>query len=114
VPEVRCWDTPPRAGDRAEGDYGVLWSVAMPLPSALLRAGARYAGCNVWCEQDDVVYASDTVVAVHSVKAGPRILRLPRPCRVHDAISGRAVGRGLVREIRLRITPPQTRIFTLE
>lgn len=103
-----------KRGRRGEGDYGVVWSVAMPLPANLLRACARYAGANVWCEEDDVVYASDSVVALHAVKGGPRVLRLPRACRVTDAVSNRPVGKGRVRELRFTITPPETRVFRLD
>lgn len=101
-------------GARGDGDYGVVWSVAMPLPANLLRACARYAGCNIWCEEDDVIYASDSLVALHSVKAGARTIRLPRACRVTDAVTDLPVGDGAIREISLRITPPETRIFRLE
>ena len=39
-------------GARGAGDYGVVWSVAMPLPGTLLRAAARYAGRHIWCEEE--------------------------------------------------------------
>jgi len=90
-----------------------VWSVALPLPASLLRACARYAGSNVWCEEDDVVYACDSLVALHSVKRGGRTIHLPRPCAVTDAVTGRRVGRGPITSISVRINPPQTRIFEL-
>lgn len=102
-----------KPGKRTARDYAAVWSVAMPIPSAVLRACARFAGSNIWCEQDDVVYASDSLVALHSMKAGARTIRLPRACRVHDAITGKPVGSGRTRKIELRIKPPETRIFTL-
>ena len=85
----------------------------MPLPSNLLRAACRYAACNIWCEEDDVVYASESVVCLHSVKAGPRTLRLPRAFSVTDALTGKAIGKNR-REINVEIDPPQTFIFRLE
>lgn len=100
------------AGKSAD-DYGVLWSCAMPLPSALLRAAARFAGCHIWCEDDDVIYASESMASIHSVKAGPRTLKLPRACKVTDAVTGEALGDSLDR-IELEIRPPETRIFMLE
>jgi hypothetical protein len=102
-----------RPGPRGPDDYGVLWSSAMPLPANLLREACRYAGCHIWCEEEDVVYASDSLVCLHSVKGGSRVVRLPRACRVTDAVTGRAVGRGPTREIRVRIAPPATRVFLL-
>jgi hypothetical protein len=102
-----------KPGLRGAGDCAMLWSVAMPLPSSLLRAAARYAGSHIWCEADDVIYASDSLVAIHTVKAGPRTVKLPQPCTVTDAMTNKTIGIGLT-EIRLRMTCPQTRIFTLE
>ena len=101
-------------GPRGKNDYSVVWSVAMPLPPDLLRACARYAGSTIWCEENDVVYASDSIAAIHSVKAGQRVLHLPRACRVVDAVTNRPVGRGKVYEIRFAVKPPETRIFTLD
>jgi hypothetical protein len=94
-------------------DYSLLWSVAMPLPANLLRAAIRYAGGHVWCDEDDVIYASDTFVALHSVKAGPRVIRLPRPCTVTNAYTNELVGRNLT-EIPVTVVPPATLAFTLE
>ena len=88
----------------------MVWSVAMPLPANLLRECCRYAGSHVWCEEDDVVLASDTVVALHSVKAGRRTLRLPTPRPVWDLLSGRKLGDRLA-EIEFNVTPPETRLF---
>jgi hypothetical protein len=103
-----------RPGARGADDYAMVWSVAMPLPANLLRACARYAGCNIWCERDDVVFASDTILGLHSMKAGACTLRLPTPKRVTDLLTGRPVKPHAVDTLRLRITPPQTRLFLLE
>ncbi len=43
-----------KAGDRGGDDYAVIWSIAMPMPANLLRSAARYAGSNIWCEENDV------------------------------------------------------------
>ncbi len=94
-------------------DCRIVWSCAMPLPSEVLRACARYAGCHVWCEEDDVVYASDTLVALHSVKSGPRTLRLPRACRVTDAVTGEVQAVGADRRLKLMVQAPETRVFLM-
>ncbi len=57
-----------------------------------------------------MVLASDTVAAVHSVKAGPRTLHLPSPRPVWDLLSGRKLGDALTR-IDVTIAPPETRIY---
>jgi hypothetical protein len=102
-----------RRGPRGSGDYAVVWSAAVPLPSSLLRAAARYAGCHVWCEEDDVIYASESIAAIHTTKAGERVLRLPTRRTVYDAVTNRLVGNNIL-EIKLHLKSPDTRIFTLE
>jgi len=101
-------------GKRGRGDYALLWTVAMPLPGELIRECARYAGSTIWSEEGDVIYASDSFVSITSMKGGKRRIRLPRACRVKDAINGKAYGRGRVKNIDVRITPPGTRMFVLE
>ncbi len=100
-------------GARGADDYAALWSCAMPLPSNLLRVAARYAGSHIWCEEDDVIYASDSLVSLHSVKAGPRTVKLPRPCTLRDAMSWELVGEGMT-EVTVDVDPPMTKIWVME
>lgn len=103
-----------RPGARGAGDYAMVWSVALPLPAALFRACARYAGSHVWTDRDDVIFASENLLAVHSMKAGPLTVRLPGPRRVTDLLTGKAVAAKPVERLRLQVTPPYTRVFVME
>ncbi len=89
----------------------LLWTVAMPLPSNLLRECA-HGGSHIWCEQNDVILASDTIAALHTIKSGPRTLRLPSPRRVWDLLSGEKLGDALS-QIDMTLTAPETRLFYL-
>jgi hypothetical protein len=102
-----------KRGLRGAGDYGVLWSLAMPLPENLLRAAARYAGSHIWNEDGNVLYASDSLVALHSVKKGTHTIKLPRLCAVTDAVTMESIGDEMT-EINIEIKPPETRIFMLK
>jgi len=106
-----CWSlNRPGLFVKDHGTHQVAWSAAVPMPPALLRELARVGGCHVWCEEDDVILASDTIAAIHSVKAGPRTLKLPTARPVWDLLSGEQLGAAM-HEIRLDITPPETRLF---
>ena len=99
-------------GERGEGDYAVVFSPAVPLPPELLRACARYAGCGVWTEENAVLYASDTFVALHTAKSGEHVIHLPGKTDVWDCNSGRTVARQ--RDvIRVNAESPATHLFRL-
>jgi hypothetical protein len=99
-------------GPRGAGDYAVVFSTAVPLPAALLRALARFSGTHVYDAVDDVVYADSTMVAVHAIKPGPRHIALPGAFTVTDVISGAPVGTD-VRRIEFTVEGPVTRWFEL-
>lgn len=92
------------------GSYKVAWSAAAPLPANLLRELARYGGCHVWCEEDDVVMASETLASIHSVKPGVRRLKLPSPRTVWDLLTGEWVGKNLG-EFEVHMGSPETKLF---
>jgi len=92
------------------GTHKIAWSAAVPLPASLLRELARWGGCHVWCEDDAVVLASDTVAVLHTVKPGPHTLALPTPRRVWDVLERRQLG-GETERIDLHVEPPATHIF---
>ena len=98
---------------RGPGDCAVVFSMAVPMPADLLRSLAIYGGCNPWSALGDVVAANGNMLAVHTVRPGKRILRLPRPMKVVDAVSGKTISeKSASFEIRLKL--PDTRVFLLD
>ncbi|MCL2708673.1 MAG: beta-galactosidase [Defluviitaleaceae bacterium] len=94
------------------GTHKTAWSAAAPLPQNLLRELARWGGCNVWCEDDDVVSADKSMVSLHSIKSGPRRLTLPEPVSAYDFIKGSLVGDN-IKEINIEVDAPETFVFLL-
>ena len=101
-----------RPGPRGAGDYATIFSCAMPLPDVLLREFARYSGTHVYGESDDLIFADNCLLAIHSMRPGERTFRLPRTTPVWDLIDGRKIS-DHTDAITLRIDPPQTRLFYL-
>jgi len=92
------------------GSHKIAWSAAVPLPESLLRELARWAGCHVWCEENDVISASESIVSLHSVKSGPRTISLPSARDVWDLTTGAKVGERMT-EIQVDITAPETVVY---
>jgi hypothetical protein len=98
------------AGVRAAGDCALVFSMAVPLPAAVLRALAILGGCNPWSALGDVVAADAHMVAVHSAAGGPRQIRLPEAMRVVDAVSGVELD-SACRTVDIALESPDTRIL---
>lgn len=86
---------------------------APQLPAALLRNLARLAGVHIYDDQGDVLFANSGFLAIHTAHAGERLIRLPRPATVTDAMTGEPVGRN-VREFRATIPGQETRCWWVD
>jgi len=93
-------------------NYAALFTTAAPLPADLWRAIARFAGTHVYCETNDVLMASAGLVALHSIKSGPKRLALPGTCAVHDLINDEPVSEA-TDQIAFDLKAPETRFFRL-
>jgi len=101
-------------GPRGPGDYAVVFTAAVPLPAELLRAFAAFSGTHVYSDSDDdLVFADESLLAIHSARPGRRTFRLPRPARVWDLICDRLHSETTT-TITLRIRAPQTVLFRLD
>jgi len=78
---------------REQVDWASVYSAAPNLPPGVLREVARYAGVHIYSESEDVLYANRGYVALHTVRAGVKTVRLPRRADVWEVFTERQVGR---------------------
>ncbi len=95
-----------------EGDYAAVFTTAVPLPAALWRNLARFAGAHVYCQSNDVVLANQSMVALHSLQGGEKRIALPGEFQVCDVVSGAEYATS-TRKIVFELEPPETRVFLL-
>lgn len=70
-----------------------IYSAAPNIPPGVLREIARYAGVHIYSDSEDVLYAGHNYVALHTVRAETKTIRLPRTANVWEVFSNRQVGR---------------------
>lgn len=58
----------------------------------ILREVARFAGCHIYEESGDVIYANRRYLTHHAASSGKKIIRLPEVVRVTDAYTGEDFG----------------------
>lgn len=98
---------------QGEGDYAAVFTTAVPLPADLWRGISRYAGAHVYCDDNEVVLADNSLVAMHSMKSGTKRLALPGNHKVTDLITGESFG-DVTDLITFELNAPETRVFLLE
>jgi hypothetical protein len=58
---------------------------------------ARRAGCHLYCDADEIIYANHSFLAIHTAGAGTRTFHLRRPSDVIEVFSGDVLARGATR-----------------
>jgi len=91
-----------------------VYAGATLLPAALLRAFARRAGVHLYLDSEDIVYANDKLLVLHTNEhAGLRELRFPKRCNVYDLKEGwKEIARG-VDGLKLDCEPRRTWLLWL-
>ena len=92
------------------GDYASIFMTAVPIPAALWKNIARFAGVHIYTETNDILLADKSVVALHSLKSGEKCIKLPGRYDVRDIISGKVYAEQ-TDEIRFTLDAPDTRMF---
>ena len=98
---------------RGAGDWASVFTVAAQLPADLWRSLGRHAGAHVYCEENEVVMADSSVVALHSVKSGTKRLSLPGRYRLTDVVRGTEHGADCS-AAEFELCGPGTAVFLLE
>ena len=98
---------------KEEQGWTSVYSSAPILPAALLRNIARAAGCNIYDDANDEVYADKNFLAIYATSAGPRTVHLPRVARVVDLLDNKTLAVG-VREFTISVSANSLRLFAVE
>lgn len=107
------------AGSRAPGmvlkqlpESRSLISVTAALPPRFFRELARSAGAHIYLDRDDALYCSQSFLAISADGEGDRLIRLPQPCDVTEAISGARLATRS-RHVRRKMQDKETAILRL-
>ena len=74
-------------------DWKSIFVSAPNIPAHILRNIAKFAGCHVYNNDGDIIYANTHFVTIHTNKPGPKTIYLPRKSDVYDAFTEKLVAR---------------------
>ena len=83
---------PGRTPEKGRGDYGAVFTAALPLPPQFWQGVTRWAGGHVYEEGGGVIMASRHLLGLHWQGAGMKTISLPQPATVYDLIEDRLLG----------------------
>ena len=89
-----------------------LFCGAKYLKADLLRQIARFAGCHIYCDSEDVVYADRNYLVFHGSSAGTKTLRFPREVSPYEVYEENSYGKQ-VTEITFEAYLGETKMFYL-
>lgn len=77
---------------KMQDGYQALYCASKYLSCDVIKEIARFAGCHIYSETDDVLYANANYITVHAASSGHKMIALPKKCKVTDAYDGTAYG----------------------
>jgi hypothetical protein len=83
------------------------------ISAEVVREIARFAGCHIWEEDSNVLYANASYVTHHSSESGEKTVYLPAKYDVYDAYEGNLIAHG-VDQIKFKSYFGQTRTFRIK
>jgi hypothetical protein len=79
------------------GNWTSIYSSAPILPAALLRNIAQAAGCHIYSNGGDVVYADKEFLGIYSPSGGHRTIHLPERADVIDLLDSKVLARNAMK-----------------
>ena len=76
---------------KQQAGWTSVYSSAPILPAALIRNIAQAAGCHIYDDGGDVVYANKYFLSIYSPQGGNRTIRLPEKSKVSDLLEDKIV-----------------------
>ena len=93
--------------------YTSVYYGAKSISSATLRAIARFAGCHIYSDSDEVIYAGRNYLTLHADRTGAHTLRFPETVSLFEVYEEKYYGEG-VTEITFDMYLGETKTFRIE
>ena len=92
--------------------YRAIYCGSKYLGCDVIKEIARFAGCHIYSDTDDVLYANANYVTVHAARSGHKTIHLPKSCTVTDAYEATVYGADIT-ELELEMLKGETKMFRL-
>ena len=73
-------------------DYNVLHCGTKVVRAEVIRSIAKYAGCHIYMDSDDVLFQNKNYVVVHASSTGKKTVKLPKRCSPYEVYEEKYYG----------------------
>ena len=94
-------------------DFTSVLHGAKFLKNKTLREIARYAGCHIYNEEDDTLYANRNYLTIHSSKSEKKHLTFPEPVTLVEVYEGKTYAEEAV-EVEFDMYLGETKMFRIK
>ncbi|MBQ7783970.1 MAG: hypothetical protein IJ368_08380, partial [Oscillospiraceae bacterium] len=78
----------------------------------VVREIARYAGCHIYMDNDDVLYANQNYITIHAQASGQKVIKLPKKASAYELYEKRYYSE-LSDEIVFDMVKGETKMFEI-
>ncbi|MBQ7702908.1 MAG: hypothetical protein IJT40_00890, partial [Firmicutes bacterium] len=110
---ILCAEKLPAISLKREQNYNTVFSAAKWLSADIYRAIGRLAGCHVYEEEGDYLFANERFLTIHARTTGLKTIYFKQPCSPWEVYECKSYGKG-ISEITLSMIRGQTLMFSLE
>ena len=107
-----CAEKLPAVSVKRENGYASVFSAAKWLSADVYRGIGRMAGCHVYEDQGDFVFANERFLTIHARTAGQKTIRFKRPADPWEVCEKKSYRQG-VEEITIPMVRGETLMFSL-
>ena len=95
------------------GEYTSVYCASKHINNVLTRAIARFAGCHIYCDSDDVIYVNKNYITFHAASGGEKLICLPKVATVTELFENKVYAADSD-EIRFKVKKGETKMFRYE
>lgn len=93
-------------------EFTSIYCASKYLSSDVLREIARFAGCHIYMDNDDVIYVNKNYITVHSSKSSEKIIKLPQKASAYEVYENKHYSNDST-EIRFFMHKGETKMFQI-
>jgi hypothetical protein len=102
----------PALAVKEQDGYTGIYCGSKYLSCDVIKEIARFAGCHIYSETDDVVYVNPNYITIHAASSGTKTICLPEKRTVMDAYNGTLYGEN-ADMFRVELLKGETKMFRL-